>query len=100
MTEADREADDEDDDDDEAGGFWEGVGIDPIRITTRDGSVVTLRCYLDDAPVFLGSGGRIEVFAQRARAGPLDRRATAPRGTTWPPPRPGRRSSSRPAWAS
>ena len=66
VTEADRDADDEDD---EAGSFWEGVGIDPIRITTRDGSVVTLRCYLDDAAVFLGSGGRIEVFGtERALA--------------------------------
>ena len=67
VTEADRDADDEEDD--EAGSFWEGVGIDPIRITTRDGSVVTLRCYLDDAAVFLGSGGRIEVFGtERALA--------------------------------
>jgi hypothetical protein len=63
VTEPDREVGaDGDDEDDEVGGFWEGVGIDPIRITTRDGSVVTLRCYLDDAPVFLGSAGRIEVF--------------------------------------
>ena len=30
---------------------------------------MTLRCYLDDAPVFLGSGGRIEVFtSERALA--------------------------------
>lgn len=43
-------------------GFWEEVGIDPIGITTADGEVITLRCYLDDAPVFLGSGGRIEAF--------------------------------------
>ncbi len=42
--------------------FWEGVGIDPIRIVSRDGEFLTLRCYLDDAPVFLGSDGRIEVF--------------------------------------
>ena len=98
MTEAD--SDTEEEDDEEAGGFWEGVGIDPIRITTRDGSVVTLRCYLDDDPVFLGSGGRIEVFAQRARAGPLDRRGRRRPGTTWPPRPPGRRSSSRPGWAS
>jgi hypothetical protein len=64
VTEPDREigAHEADEDDDEVGGFWEGVGIDPIRITTRDGSVVTLRCYLDDAPVFLGRTGRIEVF--------------------------------------
>jgi hypothetical protein len=66
VTEPDNEADV---DDDSPAGFWEGVGIDPIRITTRDGDMVTLRCYLDDAPVFLGSGGRIEVFtSERALA--------------------------------
>jgi hypothetical protein len=48
-------------------GFWEEVGIDPIGITTADGDVITLRCYLDDAPVFLGSGGTIETFTS-ARA--------------------------------
>jgi hypothetical protein len=64
--EGDTEADDEDD---EPAGFWEEVGIDPIRITTRDGEFVTLRCYLDDAPVFLGSDGQIDVFAsERALA--------------------------------
>jgi hypothetical protein len=42
--------------------FWSNVGIDPIRIITSDGSFLTLRCYLDDAPIFLGSGGRIDVF--------------------------------------
>lgn len=45
-----------------ADGFWEEVGIDPIRIATSTGDVVTLRCYVDDRPVFLGSGGTIEVF--------------------------------------
>ncbi len=50
-------------------GFWEEVGIDPIRITTADGEYVTLRCYLDDAPVFLGTDGTIEVFtSERALA--------------------------------
>jgi hypothetical protein len=48
--------------DDAPAGFWEEVGIDPIRITSRDGEFVTLRCYLDDAAVFLGSNGRIEAF--------------------------------------
>jgi hypothetical protein len=43
-------------------GFWEEVGIDPIRVTCRDGEFLTLRCYLDDQPVFLGSDGRIDVF--------------------------------------
>ena len=50
-------------------GFWEEVGIDPIRITTSTGSMVTLRCYLDDKPVFLGSDGRIDAFdSERAAA--------------------------------
>jgi hypothetical protein len=48
-------------------GFWEEVGIDPIAITTSDGEVITLRCYLDDEPVFLGSGRQIDVFSS-ARA--------------------------------
>lgn len=43
-------------------GFWADAGIDPIRIESGDRSVVTLRCYLDDAPVFLGSDGKIDVF--------------------------------------
>nr|WP_222132311.1 primosomal protein [Pseudonocardia sp. C8] len=43
-------------------GFWAEVGIDPIRIVSGDRSLVTLRCYLDDKPVFLGSDGRIDVF--------------------------------------
>ncbi|MFR9806287.1 primosomal protein [Pseudonocardia sp. RS010] len=50
-------------------GFWEEIGIDPIRITTSAGQWVTLRCYLDDKPVFLGSGGRVDVFdSERALA--------------------------------
>jgi hypothetical protein len=62
-------ADDTDDADDEPAGFWDEIGIDPIRITTRDGEFVTLRCYLDDKPVFLGSGGQIDVFrSERALA--------------------------------
>jgi hypothetical protein len=43
--------------------FWSEVGIDPIRIISDLGEHYTLRCYLDDVPVFLGSGGRIDVFA-------------------------------------
>jgi hypothetical protein len=57
--------DDEDsgDDEDEApAGFWGEVGIDPIKIVTTSAEYYTLRCYLDDDPVFLGSGGRIDVF--------------------------------------
>jgi hypothetical protein len=43
-------------------GFWEEVGIDPISILSSEGEVVTLRCFLDDEPVFLGRDGRIDVF--------------------------------------
>jgi hypothetical protein len=43
-------------------GFWGEVGIDPIRIVTTIGEHYTLRCYLDEAPVFLGKDGTIEVF--------------------------------------
>ncbi|MCO1582161.1 primosomal protein [Crossiella sp. SN42] len=43
-------------------GFWAEVGIDPIKIITSVGEHYTLRCYLDDKPVFLGSEGRIDVF--------------------------------------
>lgn len=49
--------------------FWETVGIDPIRIVLPDVEYVTLRCYLGDDPVFLGSDGRIDVFtSERALA--------------------------------
>ncbi|MHA6624677.1 primosomal protein [Pseudonocardia sichuanensis] len=63
------EADEDGADDEDEPGFWEEVGIDPVRITTRDGDHYTLRCYLDDRPVFLGSDGRIDVFrSERALA--------------------------------
>lgn len=42
--------------------FWAEVGIDPIRIISDLGDHYTLRCYLDDAPVFLGRSGRIDAF--------------------------------------
>ncbi|MGH3976672.1 MAG: primosomal protein [Pseudonocardiaceae bacterium] len=42
--------------------FWSEVGIDPIRIISDLGDHYTLRCYVDDAPVFLGRSGRIEAF--------------------------------------
>lgn len=58
------EDDDSDDDDVEyVEDFWTDVGIDPIRIVTRGGAYYTLRCYLDEAPVFLGRRGQINVFA-------------------------------------
>ena len=49
--------------------FWQRVGIDPVRIMTRNGTSFTLRCYLDDRPIFLGRNGRISVFgSERALA--------------------------------
>jgi hypothetical protein len=61
--------DDEGESDDGPARFWEEVGIDPIRISTAEGEFVTLRCYLDNAPVFLGSEGKIDVFrSERALA--------------------------------
>lgn len=62
--------DDEPEDDDEIDtdlaeeteSFWEAVGIDPIRIITGDNTFVTLRCYVDESPIFLGRQGTILVF--------------------------------------
>jgi hypothetical protein len=49
--------------------FWVQVGIDPIRIMTSSGTFYTLRCYLDERPIFLGRNGRISVFgSERALA--------------------------------
>ncbi|OBA78209.1 primosomal protein [Mycobacterium sp. 1164966.3] len=49
--------------------FWGQVGIDPIRIMTGAGTFYTLRCYLDERPIFLGRNGRISVFtSERALA--------------------------------
>lgn len=60
--EADGSEDEEDDEDDAPVGFWAEVGIDPIKIITSGAEYYTLRCYLDDSPVFLGSDGEIDVF--------------------------------------
>ncbi|ORB56687.1 primosomal protein [Mycobacteroides saopaulense] len=80
------ESDDEDEDEDDAEGededaadddlvlggdedFWLEVGIDPIQMITNSGTFYTLRCYLNDEPIFLGRNGRISVFgSERALA--------------------------------
>ncbi|TCN57221.1 hypothetical protein EV641_102365 [Rhodococcus sp. SMB37] len=73
--EADDAVDDAEDDeyeyvDDEAGDdFWASVGIDPIKIITSEGTWFTLRCYLDDDAVFLGSEGSILVFGSERALG-------------------------------
>ena len=49
--------------------FWTKVGIDPVRMMTSSGGFFTLRCYLDEKPIFLGRNGRISVFpSERALA--------------------------------
>jgi hypothetical protein len=49
--------------------FWAQVGIDPIRIMTGTSTFYTLRCYLDERPIFLGRNGRVSVFSsERALA--------------------------------
>ena len=81
-------------------GFWEGVGIDPIRITTRDGEVrhpALLPRRRAGLPRLPRPDRGVRAASGRWPAGSP---RTAPTGTTWPPRRPGRRSSSRPGWAS
>ncbi|MFD6895412.1 primosomal protein [Rhodococcus sp. NPDC060086] len=73
--EADDAVDDAEEDeyeyvDDEAGDdFWTSVGIDPIKIITSEGTWFTLRCYLDDDAVFLGSESSILVFGSERALG-------------------------------
>jgi hypothetical protein len=47
---------------DEPLGFWAEVGIDPIKIIMPETEHYTLRCYLGEDPLFLGSDGKIDVF--------------------------------------
>ncbi|WP_067673968.1 primosomal protein [Nocardia miyunensis] len=68
IEQVDLDAEDEEAEDEEET-FWHSVGIDPVRIVTSEGQFFTLRCYLDDEPVFLGSNGQITVFgSERALA--------------------------------
>ncbi|HEX6358483.1 primosomal protein [Actinophytocola sp.] len=59
------ESDEDEEDDEEAEpepvGFWAEVGIDPIKVITAEAEYYTLRCYLDDEPIFLGTKGKITV---------------------------------------
>jgi hypothetical protein len=69
-TEAESEVEETDDLADHAKGlvlgsdddFWLKVGIDPVRIMISGDTYFTLRCYLDDQPIFLGRNGRVSVF--------------------------------------
>lgn len=63
----DGETDEEEGDEEET--FWTSVGIDPVKIITSADTYFTLRCYLDDDPVFLGRAGKILAFtSERALA--------------------------------
>ncbi|GAB2718303.1 primosomal protein [Nocardia thraciensis] len=65
----DLDEEEDEDEDDEDPTFWHEVGIDPVKIVTSADTYYTLRCYLDDEPVFLGSEGTITVFtSERALA--------------------------------
>lgn len=64
-TEADADTAEEMADDEPEPTFWEQVGIDPVRIVTTEGELLTLRCYLDDRPIFLGTDGQIDTFPTR-----------------------------------
>lgn len=65
----DEDETDEDETEDEDLSFWDEVGIDPIKIVASGATYFTLRCYLDDEPIFLGSKGSILVFgSERALA--------------------------------
>ncbi len=70
IEQVDLDADEDDDEEaEEDETFWHEVGIDPIKIVTSADTYFTLRCYLDDEPVFLGSEGSITVFtSERALA--------------------------------
>jgi hypothetical protein len=74
----------------EAAAFWEEVGIDPILISTDHGDFYTLRCYLDDQPLFLGAAGRIQSApSEQALARHLAGKQAAgghdlTRASTWP----------------
>ncbi len=43
--------------------FWDEAGIDCLSVTVGGRTGTTLRCYLDDQPVFLTNRGRIQIFS-------------------------------------
>ncbi|WP_211229572.1 primosomal protein [Nakamurella lactea] len=64
------DSDSDDDDDAERDPdliFWDGVGIDPVELTVGERTGWTLRCYLDEEPVFLSTGGRVLIFSSPER---------------------------------
>lgn len=47
---------------DEATEFWESAGILPVELSLPEGSGLTLRCYVEDAPRFLGRNQTVYLF--------------------------------------
>ncbi len=47
--------------------FWDEIGIDCIEITVGGNTGTTLRCYLEDEPVFLSKSNRIQIFSSDER---------------------------------
>ena len=43
--------------------FWDDIGIDCVEVTVDGRAGYTLRCYLDDQPVFLSESDRIQIFS-------------------------------------
>lgn len=43
--------------------FWDEIGIDCIEITVGGRTGFSLRCYLEDEPVFLSKANRIQIFS-------------------------------------
>ncbi|QNK83089.1 primosomal protein [Nakamurella sp. PAMC28650] len=43
--------------------FWDEIGIDCVEITVAGRSGWTMRCYLEDQPVFLSKANRIQIFS-------------------------------------
>jgi hypothetical protein len=62
-----------DEDRDEDLEFWDETGVDCLEITIGGRTGYTLRCYLGEDPVFLSSGGRIQIYTspeERSGQGP------------------------------
>ncbi len=55
--------------------FWDEIGIDCVEITVGGRTGWTLRCYLEDEPVFLSKANRIKVFSSDEK---LENYLTAP----------------------
>lgn len=46
--------------------FWDEVGIDCLAVTAGGRTGWTLRCYLGEAPVFLGADGKVALYPSPA----------------------------------